>query len=613
MSNTKNLVCEVQNHFDYKVNRAIIAGEILAKINDSSRVISTKEDFIQAYQAYNDSKHKQLVKDLQVSIRKAIANVESSQLFDATNIYGQLNTEDLLKVLNELSNQYYFSSSNTETGLDELMIKIAAIKASDSILDPTSGFKGAWLEILKENPKQKITIQEIEEDFIALAYLNAIVIGADNFEIFQGDVLADPKYIFGKKLELFDKVITFPPVSLKLNKEAIDDNKFNRFRYGKVGMRADYAFISNDIASLKDKGKAVIAVADGPLFQSGSTAKIRQNLVDEDLVEAVISLPSRLFTMASVPLNLLVINKDKKDFKGKIQFINGNQAEWYRHDKVANILTSTGVEEIAKIYNDKVEKDGISTIISNADYKDTLSVKKYILPTEITIDNHKYHINKENLKKNNSLSLEQLVEIKRGFNVTQKNESATGKYLAIKVVDINDKKINKAKLSRINIPTDPTRYLLKKNDLLLSTRGTLGKVAMIEEDNTNMVASANLVALRAISDNINMKWLMYYLSSPMGKFEISQAASGTAISTISPSDLRNIQIPVISKADQDQAVEQFEQNKIKLDQRLKELQKQYLENEGKLYNSWQMNQILTKWGEWYGSWKNEFDGGGYQE
>lgn len=594
MSNTKNLVCEVQNHFDYKVNRAIIAGEILAKINDSSRVISTKEDFIQAYQAYNDSKHKQLVKDLQVSIRKAITNVESSQLFDATNIYGQLNTEDLLKVLNELSNQYYFSSSNTETGLDKLMIKIAAVKASDSILDPTSGFKGAWLEILKENPKQKITIQEIEEDFIALAYLNAIVIGADNFEIFQGDVLADPKYIFGKKLELFDKVITFPPVSLKLNKEAIDDNKFNRFRYGKVGMRADYAFISNDIASLKDKGKAVIAVADGPLFQSGSTAKIRQNLVDEDLVEAVISLPSRLFTMASVPLNLLVINKDKKDFKGKIQFINGNQAEWYRHDKVANILTSTGVEEIAKIYNDKVEKDGISTIISNADYKDTLSVKKYILPTEITIDNHKYHINKENLKKNNSLSLEQLVEIKRGFNVTQKNESATGKYLAIKVVDINDKKINKAKLSRINIPTDPTRYLLKKNDLLLSTRGTLGKVAMIEEGNTNMVASANLVALRAKSDNINMKWLMYYLASPMGKFEISQAASGTAISTISPSDLRNIQIPVVDKAEQDQAVEHFEQAKVKLDQKIKELQKKYSEVENKLYDSWQMDQILTK-------------------
>ena len=136
--------------------------------------------------------------------------------------------------------------------------------------------------------------------------------------------------------------------------------------------------------------------------------------------------------------------------------------------------------------------------------------------------------------------------------------------------------------------------ICEKKDFLLSTRGTLGKVAMIDEDNTNMVASANLVALRAKSDDINMKWLMYYLLSPMGKFEISQAASGTAVSTISPSDLRNIQIPVISKAKQDQAVEQFEQTKVKLDQRLKELQKQYLKNEDKLYDSWQMNQILTK-------------------
>ena len=424
--------------------------------------------------------------------------------------------------------------------------------------------------------------------------MNARATGADNFEIYQGDVLADPKYVSNKKLELFDKVITFPPISLKLNKEAIDQNKFNRFRFGTIGMRADYAFIRNSIASLNDKGKAIIAVADGPLFQSGSTGKIRQNLVENDLVEAVIALPNNLTGTASIPLNLLVLNKDKRAFKGKIQFINGNKNDWYKHDQFVNVLTSTGISEITKIYTEKIEKDGISTIISNDNYKDTLSVKKYILPTEITIDDQKYHINKENLQRENRVSLDQLVEIKRGFNVTKRNETDVGKYLAIKVVDINDKKLNKDKLSRINILTNPSRYLLKKNDLLLSTRGTLGKVAMIDEDNTNMVASANLVALRAKSDKINMKWLMYYLSSPMGKFEISQAASGTAISTISPSDLRNIQIPVISRAKQDQAVEQFEKAKVKLDQKKKELQKQYSENENKLYNSWKMDQILTK-------------------
>lgn len=594
MNDLNELLHKTNNHFNYAINRAIISGMLLANLNNSPKVFSSKEDFTQAYLDYTDSKYEQIVKKIQYSIQTTLAKLKSNQLFEAINTYGRLNTTELLKMLNAISDKHYFSNTNIDNGLDELMVKLAEVDPQDTILDPTSGFKGAWLKILEENPHQTITIQEIAPDLLALAYLNARAAGADNFEIYQGDVLADPKYVSNKKLELFDKVITFPPISLKLNKEAIDQNKFNRFRFGTIGMRADYAFISNAIASLNDKGKAVIAVADGPLFQSGSTGVIRQNLVENDLVEAVIALPNNLVGTAAIPLNLLVLNKNKRDFEGKIQVINGNQNDWYKHDRFVNTLTSTGISEIAKIYTKKIEKDGISTIINNDEYKDTLSVKKYILPTEITIDDQKYHINKENLQKENKISLDQLVEIKRGFNVTQRNETAAGKYLAIKVVDINDKKINKDKLSHINIPTNPSRYLLKKNDLLLSTRGTLGKVAMIDEDNTNMVASANLVALRAISDNINMKWLMYYLSSPMGKFEISQAASGTAISTISPSDLRNIQIPVISKADQDQAVEQFEQNKIKLDQRLKELQKQYLENEGKLYNSWQMNQILTK-------------------
>ena len=594
MNDLNELLHKTNNHFNYAINRAIISGMLLANLNNSPKVFSSKEDFTQAYLDYTDSKYEQIVKKIQYSIQTTLAKLKSNQLFEAINTYGRLNTTELLKVLNAISDKHYFSNTNIDNGLDELMVKLAEVDPQDTILDPTSGFKGAWLKILEENPHQTITIQEIAPDLLALAYLNARAAGADNFEIYQGDVLADPKYVSNKKLELFDKVITFPPISLNLNKEAIDQNKFNRFRFGTIGMRADYAFISNAIASLKDKGKAVIAVADGPLFQSGSTGKIRQNLVDDDLIEAVISLPDHMFIPAGVPITLLVIHKDKHTFKGKIQFINGNQTDWYKHGRFVNALTSTGIEEITKIYTEKIEKDGISTIINNDDYKDTLSVKKYILPTEFTIDDQKYHINKENLQKENRVSLDQLVEIKRGFNVTKRNETAVGKYLAIKVVDINDKKINKDKLSHINIPTNPSRYLLKKNDLLLSTRGTLGKVAMINEDNTNMVASANLVALRAKSDNINMKWLMYYLSSPMGKFEISQAASGTAISTISPSDLRNIQIPVISKANQDQAAEQFQPNKIKLDKRLKELQKQYLENEDKLYDSWQMSQILTK-------------------
>ena len=310
MNDLNELLHKTNNHFNYAINRAIISGMLLANLNNSPKVFSSKEDFTQAYLDYTDSKYEQIVKKIQYSIQTTLAKLKSNQLFEAINTYGRLNTTELLKVLNAISDKHYFSNTNIDNGLDELMVKLAEVDPQDTILDPTSGFKGAWLEILEENPHQTITIQEIAPDLIALAYLNARAAGADNFEIYQGDVLADPKYVSNKKLELFDKVITFPPISLKLNKEAIDQNKFNRFRFGTIGMRADYAFISNSIASLNDKGKAIIAVADGPLFQSGSTGKIRQNLVENDLVEAVIALPNNLTGTASIPLNLLVLNKD---------------------------------------------------------------------------------------------------------------------------------------------------------------------------------------------------------------------------------------------------------------------------------------------------------------
>ena len=107
-----------------------------------------------------------------------------------------------------------------------------------------------------------------------------------------------------------------------------------------------------------------------------------------------------------------------------------------------------------------------------------------------------------------------------------------------------------------------------------------------------MVASANLVVLRAKSEKINMKWLMHYLLSPMGKFEICQAASGTAVATISPTDLRNIRIPLIDRIRQDQAVKQFEITKARLDKKMRELQKQYLDNAANLFSSWNMSKVI---------------------
>ena len=571
--------------------KAIIAGKLLTRLNHAPEAFSSKESFVKACATYEDPEHNQGLKALQQFIQSSIDSIDSNVLFKVLNVTRNLDNSDLRFYLNFLSeDQGHLPGA--ETGLDDLMAKVANAKATDSILDPTSGFKGAWLEILKRNPHQKVVLQEIQKEYVGLAYLNAKLTGADHFKVFLGDVLFDPKYVSDNALNLFDKVVTFPPISSRLDKSAIDQNKFNRFRFGRIGSRADYAFISNAIASLNENGKAVIAVADGPLFQSGTSGKIRERLVKDDLVETVIALPPRLLSATGIPVNLLIINKDKKNFKGKIQFINGNQTHWYEKKSWNNVLTEAGINEISKIYDEKTEADGISTVIANTDYSGSLAVKKYVLPKSVTIDAQSYNVHKNQLWRQPSVPLAQLVEIKRGYNVTKKNEKANGRFLAIKVTDIDNSKINQDQLTHINISTDPSRYLLRKNDVLLSTRGTLGKVAYINKDSTNMVASANLVVLRAKSEKINMKWLMHYLLSPMGKFEICQAASGTAVATISPTDLRNIRIPLIDRIRQDQAVKQFEITKARLDKKMRELQKQYLDNAANLFSSWNMSKVI---------------------
>ena len=81
MSNIKELIRKTENHFNYPINRAIISGRILADLNDSPKVFSTKENFIHACLAYTDPKHEQIVKELKESIQTILADVKSNELF----------------------------------------------------------------------------------------------------------------------------------------------------------------------------------------------------------------------------------------------------------------------------------------------------------------------------------------------------------------------------------------------------------------------------------------------------------------------------------------------------------------------------------------------------
>lgn len=113
---------------------------------------------------------------------------------------------------------------------------------------------------------------------------------------------------------LFDIVTANPPFSLdKWGHDEAENDKFGRFRRGvPPKTKGDYAFISHMIETLKPgTGRMGVVVPHGVLFRGSSEGKIRQKLIDENLLDAVIGLPEKLFYGTGIPAAILIFKSRK--------------------------------------------------------------------------------------------------------------------------------------------------------------------------------------------------------------------------------------------------------------------------------------------------------------
>jgi type I restriction enzyme M protein len=176
--------------------------------------------------------------------------------------------------------------------------------------------------------------------------------GLSSARLEKGDTLRNPKIIGeqGRLME-FDIVIANPPFSLKnWGYEEAQHDPYRRFRFGIPPKGyGDYAFIQHMIATLNPKGRVGVVLPHGVLFRGGAEGKIRKGILEEDLLEAVIGLPSNLFFGAGIPACLFIVNKNKpKERKGKVFFLYG--ANDYLEGKNQNKLRKEDIEKIVNAY-----------------------------------------------------------------------------------------------------------------------------------------------------------------------------------------------------------------------------------------------------------------------
>ena len=255
----------------------------------------------------------------------------------------------------------------------------------NKVYDPTCGSGSLLLQMKKQYENHILEDgffgQEINMTNYNLARMNMFLhnINYNNFDIKRGDTLLNPQHLEEKP---FDAIVSNPPYSVKWVGDG-DPTLINDDRFAPAGKlapksKADFAFIMHSLNHLSNKGRAAIVCFPGIFYRGGAEKTIRQYLVDNNFVEAVISLPDNLFFGTSIATTILVLAKNK--LENKTLFIDASKE--FKKETNNNVLTDSNIEHIVELFSNYQNVDYKSALIDNdvigseQDYN--LSVSTYV-------------------------------------------------------------------------------------------------------------------------------------------------------------------------------------------------------------------------------------------
>ncbi|MHA3098325.1 type I restriction-modification system subunit M [Acinetobacter brisouii] len=275
----------------------------------------------------------------------------------------------------------------TPPEVSDLIAELLDPQQGDSICDPACGSGSLLMKcgrkvVTNHNSKQYALYgQEAIGSTWSLAKMNMFLHGEDNHKIEWGDTIRNPKLLDKNGgLMLFDIVTANPPFSLDKwgYDEAVND-KFGRFRRGlPPKTKGDYAFILHMIETLKPKvGRMGVVVPHGVLFRGSSEGKIRQQLIEENLLDAVIGLPEKLFYGTGIPAAILIFKKQKSD--RSVLFIDASRE--CKAGKNQNLLTEDNIAKLVETYRTRANVDKYAYLatlqeIQENDYN--LNIPRYV-------------------------------------------------------------------------------------------------------------------------------------------------------------------------------------------------------------------------------------------
>jgi type I restriction enzyme M protein len=279
----------------------------------------------------------------------------------------------------------------TNRTLVHLMVQMLEPQAGETIYDPTVGTGGMLISALAEVKRRGgdtrtlgLYGQELIHITAAIARMNLVLHGVEDFDIVAGNTLSNPAFIERDRLRTFDVVLANPPYSIKKwNREAWQGDPWGRNFLGTPPQgRADYAFFQHILMSLDPQtGRCAILFPHGILFRN-EEAEMRRKLVESDLLECVLGLGPNLFYNSPMEACVVICRTQKPvDRQGKVLFIDA--VHEVAREQAQSFLKAEHQERILVAYQAFADQPGFAKVatVEEVLQKDSnLSIPRYVRP-----------------------------------------------------------------------------------------------------------------------------------------------------------------------------------------------------------------------------------------
>lgn len=437
--------------------------------------------------------------------------------------------------------------SGTPLGLAKLVNELLEIQPDDTVLDLGSGVGSYLLETKMETGAVKVCGVEINIQKNIISTIRAKV-AQFPIELKLGNILSQDYRSFKAT-----KVFSNPPVGLRdFGIDAlIKDNKAltDLIEIEEYNISADWAFILSSYANQEPGGKTAVLMSNQVLFRE-QDYDIREKIISEGWLEAIIALPEKLFPYTTIPFTLLIFSEKNET----VRMVDASEIS--TRDQMKNILTDKNIQEIVEAYQDLNE---ISKRLTYEDFR-----KQEFVMTPIRYFGFIPDASNMTLIGDLARSINRGATISRKEIDTMTTTKETGiKYL--KIQDIDRVSTNKDLPNLSNVDAKYHNYFLEEGDLVIS-KSSPYKIARVENiKNIKILATGNLYYIKIDEEKVNPTFVEMYLKSDEGQAQLERLSTGSVIETISIKNLKNILIPNLSRKEQDTLVKEYLEYEEQLD------------------------------------------------